>query len=404
MTLCAGLDLNGTRLRGVDGLATSAAQPLTLDAEAGGPLPLALNLEGRRPEVGLAGFRICRSLPHLTCTGFLPHLCSERRWSAGRHQLDAEQALSLVFKQAKPALADIAGAALALPAYLTREQTSRVMSLAKQTKLPIQGWVSAPLAVVARAWGVDPWFGPALILDVDDHALTWSVISVDEPPAPRQARLLAVQTAPGLGLRLWKEALLDGLANRCVRQSRRDPRDSADAEQMLWEQFDRAMENWRQEKLVDLVIQADHWYQDIVLRPEEFAAFCSGLAKQALAGVAELLEAAKLEQPPSFVLATAAAARLPGLVSTFMDESSARTHLVTLAADAVAQAALELAIRWDERTLPESPVDRAIPLKKGSRPLARPAKPAPGRNTKLPARGSKRPRSEEDDFSVTIDE
>src|SRR5262249_9726334 len=162
----------------------------------------------------------------------------------------------------KPALADAATAALALPAYLSREQTSRIMTLAKQAKVPLVGWVSAPLAIVATAWGVDPWFGPALVLDVDDHALTWSVVNVAEPPAPRQAQLLAVQTAPSLGLQAWKEALLNGLADRCVRNSRRDPRDSGNVEQMLWEQFDRAMENWRQEKLVDLVIRSDHYYQD----------------------------------------------------------------------------------------------------------------------------------------------
>ena len=404
MTLYAGLDLNATRLRGVDGSPTSTPQPLVLEAAAGGPLPLALNLEGRRPEVGLAGFRICRRLPHLACLGFVQHVAGERRWSVGRHNMDADQALAVAFKQVKPALADVAAAALAVPSYLTREQNSRVLALAKQAKLPIRGWVSAPLALVATAWGVDPWFGPALVLDVDDHALTWAAVTVDEPPAPRQARLLALQTAPGLGLRVWKETLLNGLADRCVRQSRRDPREFADTEQAAWEQFDSAMEKCRQAKFVDLVVQTERYYQDIVLQPEEFEGFCGGLVKQALAGVDELLEAAKIEQPPSFVLATAAAARLPGLLNTLTDASPARTHLVTLAADAVSQAALDLAIRWEDKTLPAGPIDRVIPLRKSGKPLARSAKPVAKSNTKLPARSTKQRHGDEDDFSVTIDE
>src|SRR5262249_40120744 len=151
-------------------------------------------------------------------------------------------------------------------AYLSRTQTNAASNVLKQAKLPLIGWVSSPLGIAWTAFAHNPWTGPALILEVDDHALTGSVVTVDDAPAAPQCRLLAVQTMPALGLVAWKERLLQGIAERCIRQSRRDPRDSSSAEQMLWEQLDKGMETCGRGDLVELIVQTDHWYQDLVLR------------------------------------------------------------------------------------------------------------------------------------------
>ncbi|MBL8793652.1 MAG: hypothetical protein JNM56_07095 [Planctomycetia bacterium] len=403
MTLFAGLDLNASRVRGVSGSATLTPRLLTLDAETRGELPLSISLENRRPEVGTAGARICRRLPYLTCDNFLPHLGAPRQWTAGRHRLDAGQALALAFKQLKPSLAECKSAAAALPAYLTRDQGKLFLDLAKQAKLPALNWIAAPLAVAWAARSERPWYGLALVLDVDDHALTWHAVQVDEPPATPQARLLAEQLAPTLSLRAWKDRILTGIADRCVRHSRRDPRASATAEQMLYEQFDRALEAYATGGVVPLVVQTDHWYQDLVLQPEELEHYCQALARQAIGGLPELLAAAAADQPPVLILATATAARLPGLLRALEQHSGPRTRLLSLPPDAVARAALDLAARWHEGSLPRGPLDRTLPLPK-STPLVRgPAPDLPSRG-RLPSHGPNRLRSQDDDFSIRIDE
>src|SRR5207244_7837940 len=120
MTL-VGLDLNATRARAVAGQADALASALLLE-EGHSELPLALSLEGRHPQVGRAGIRLCRRLPHLACVDFLAALGEPREWVAGRHRLDAAKALSAVLERLQLACAEAKGVVLALPSYLSRAQ------------------------------------------------------------------------------------------------------------------------------------------------------------------------------------------------------------------------------------------------------------------------------------------
>jgi hypothetical protein len=108
------------------------------------------------------------------------------------------------------------------------------------------------------------------------------------------------------------ERLLDSVADRCVRQSRRDPRDSAPTEQALYDQLHSAVDLCQRGQMADLVIQTANWCQNLVWRPEDPAVACAALAAQALDEMRELEEQ---HGSPVHVLVTAAAARLPGLVS-----------------------------------------------------------------------------------------
>jgi hypothetical protein len=368
-----GLDLNAGRARAAQAAPGRVTELVPLAGEA--ELPLALSLEGRSPEVGRAGLALVRRAPHLACANFLPLLGERRHWSAGRHRLDAAQALALVFDQLRPACAAAQAIALAVPSYLRGDQIEVLVKLAEKARLAVCGWVAAPLAVTLTAYAEQPWAGPALVLDADEHALTWAAVAVEFG----QARVLEAQVLPQLGLRAWKGRLLDAVADRCVRQSRRDPRDSAPAEQSLYEQLDGALDACRRGQTAELMVQMAQWGQNLLLRPDELAAACVALVRLALAEMRSLRQSLPWEAAP-VLLVTEAAGRLPGLVGALeealgpgesapaqdpdcedfgeglLDEGPDRGAVSVLSPDAAARAACDLAGRWQRGELPRGPV------------------------------------------------
>src|SRR5205823_1071749 len=135
------------------------------------------------------------------------------------------------------------------------------------------------------------------VVDADDYALTWSVVAVNAG----QVRALSSQTSPHLGVRIWKERLLNAVADRCVRQSRRDPRDSAPAEQMLHDQLDTALDACRQGQLANLLIQGTSWCQNLILQPDEIVGCCAAFVGRAVE-VMQAFEAKVVGGSPSAVL------------------------------------------------------------------------------------------------------
>src|SRR5262249_26814130 len=242
----------------------------------GEELPLALSLENRHAEVGSAGLSLCRRLPHFVCLDFLGQLGTDRQWSAGRHRLDAARALGLVFEHVRPTLAAHQGISFTLPAYLSTEQVELAAAIAIRAKLPLLGTLPTPLAAALTAHAEQPWIGAALIADADEHALTWSIVHVEG----QGARLAASETWPLLGLRFWRERLLDVLADRCVRQSRRDPRDCGDAEQSLYDQIEGILDVCRSGQMAEAAVQTTQWYQNLIVQPGELAAACASLTRQ----------------------------------------------------------------------------------------------------------------------------
>jgi molecular chaperone DnaK (HSP70) len=372
-----GLDLNATRARAVAGDAGSLPQEVPLEGPSA-DMPLALSLENRKVEVGSPGFGLIRRLPHLACAHFLGQLGTDRQWSAGRHRLDPARALALVFDRLRTALAGHHGVALAVPAYLTVAQVETASATALRAKLPLLGIVPTPLAAALIAYAEQPWSGAALVADIDDHALTWSVVQIEGG----QARLLATEAWPLLSLRAWRERLLDVLADRCVRQSRRDPRDSGDAEQSLYEQIDPILEVCRHGQMAEAAVQTTQWYQNLVVQPVELADACVHLIRQTVDAMSALQTATLRPGGTGAVLLTDAVARLPGLAAAVEkvaspppapqvdaeDDFSAglldamnleRASLYLLTTDAIARAAHALAGRWERRELPPGRIDAA---------------------------------------------
>jgi hypothetical protein len=343
---------------------------------------MVLSLEGRRPEVGRAGASLCRQAPHLICQDFLAALGERREWVAGRHRLDAAKALTLVLEHVQAACAGTRGLLWSVPPYLARTQVALVAPVARKARLPLLGAVRAPLAVALAAYSTEPWSGTALVLDADEHAFSATAVVADG----QQLTMQIGEAWPQLNVRVWKGRLLDVVADRCVRQSRRDPRDSAPAEQSLYDQLEDALEASGRGKVIELLIQTPNWYQNLSLRPDEIAAVCSRLVNHVMHGIRTMLAGSVAQEPPRAVLLTQAAGRLPGLVSavqSFIQEqppareldpsgdfgedlllqtNGGPATLTVLAADAPARAAHYLATRIDQQDLPGGFHDFVLPL------------------------------------------
>jgi hypothetical protein len=197
-----------------------------------------------------------------------------------------------------------------------------------------------------------------LIVDVDDHALTATVVRMAEA----DVRSLTSATLPRLGLRPWRERLLDALADRCVRQCRRDPRDTADAEQMLFDQIEGAIDRARMGQRVSLSVRAAHWYQDLHLAPTDLDAICAPLCRQTTDEIRALVGGLNEPEPPRAVWLTHDAGRLPGLAAALHQNMGEGTNVRVLHPEAAAAAVANLVDRWSAGELPRTHLDTTIPL------------------------------------------
>jgi hypothetical protein len=316
----------------------------------------------------------------------LPHLGQPKEWRAGRATLSPDAAVALAFDAARPAIAaESDSVGVALPTYLSPVQAFRVGELATKARIPVRGTAVAALVVVAdRAVSLlddapvvvgDPetarpdWVvpirpardggpGAVVVVDADDHALTAAVVMVETG----EVRMVTSAAWPKLSRRLWKDRLLDAFADRCVRQCRRDPRDSADAEQRLYDQLDAALDRVRYGQPAAFGVRAAHWYQDLVVPPADVDAMCAPFARAAVAGVVDLSRGCGLPEPPRAVWLTPAAGTLPGLAAGLYAHNPERTDVAVLAKDAVAAAVAALVPRWLVGELPRAHLDAVIPL------------------------------------------
>jgi hypothetical protein len=379
--LLFGIDINASRARAVSSSPASVPRIHALDGEHD-DLPLAVSLEGRQPEVGRAGVALSRRMPHLACLDFLPHLGTPRKWQTDRHRLDAREALTLVLHRLQPLCQASRGVVLTAPPYLAESQIEMLTAVALRAGLPVLGTVSAPLATALAAHAEQAWSGTGVVIDIDSHALTLTTVLARDD----LAHVLDNRVLPHLGLRAWKERLLAAVADRCIRQSRRDPRDSAAAEQTLYDALEGVLDACRQGRMVELAVQTPHWYQNLILQPEEVVRSCAGLVSPVEDALEAVRAATKPNEPPQTVLLTAAAGRLPGLAAALQDcldelgprrdeaapEEDFSAHLLdedgepprvtVLAPDGAARAAHALAGQFLRGQLPAGHLDDRAPV------------------------------------------
>jgi hypothetical protein len=360
--IAVGLDLNATRVRAVTGAEGLPPQVLSLDENVE-DLPVAISIQRRQPEVGRNGTSILREWPHLVCHDFLTSIGKPRVWSAGRHRLDALKALALVYDHLRTKLGSARAGALALPAYLTADQCTQVLALAQKSRLPVLGATCIPLAAGLAAHAAKPWNGAALVLDVDDHAFTWTRLRASAD----KLQVADGKTLPHLGLHAWKMRLLDSIAEKCVRHSRRDPRDSGSAEQLLFDQIDGVIDAADQAQLVEVVVRTDTWCQNLFLQPDQVAEFCAAAVEDAAREIGSAFASATPEVL-SGVWLTANVGRLPGLTPAIREIVGDSIPVTTLPADAAAVTAWELAFRMHRGELPHVHSDVTLPLPKETKP------------------------------------
>ena len=367
-----GVDLNAARARAANGRAVRN-KLFPLD-DPHSDLPLAITLEKRTPEIGRAAYAICRKLPHAICAGYLPFLGQAQEWKGGRTALTADSALALAFERLRTALQGHEGVSLALPTYLSLQQVGRILAIAERSKLKVLGTAVTPLALAAERathylYGHEeaaesPRPGRSitptsvLIVDVDDYAMTVSVVRMSE----EEVRTIGTATFPRLGAKLWRDRLVDALADKCVRNCRRDPRDTADAEQMLYDQIEESIDRARTGQRVSLTVRSTHWFQDLVLTPAELDGFCVQLCRQAAEEVRHLLSSLNETEPPRAAWLTHDAGRLPGLAASLHQNMTERTNVRVLHPEAAAVAAVNLIDRWSAGELPRTHLDTVIPL------------------------------------------
>ncbi len=350
-----GFDLNSTRIRIITGEPGKTVRPIVLD-EPMEELQLAVNLANRNPEIGSTGRAIERRTPHLGCYDFLAFVGQARRWEIGRHKLSALDLMNFALNKVRAVCPTPLNLTMVVPIYLNATKVTALAQQMDRVKLPVRGSIVLPLALMAAADPSERRPRLTLLVDIDDHALTGALIQVEA----NQARLLSMMSEPRLNLRVWKEQLLNGLADRCVRVCRRDPRDSADAEQALFEQIDGALERARQGQRVDMTVRTTQWYQNLIQTSEDFEGYCSPQIKAAIASLRELLQSAP--EPPQAVWLTTPAARLPGLAVGLHSHMPERTGLAAMPPDAGARAALLMASRWLRDELPRTHLDSVISM------------------------------------------
>ena len=366
-----GVDLNASRARAAHGRA-GRNKIFVLD-EPLADLTLAVSLEKKAAEVGQAALALCRRMPHLVCSGYLPLLGRPHEFKAGRHALTAESALALAFERLRSACHGHDGFGLALPTYMTVPQVGLLHTIAERAKTKIRGTTTTPLALAAeraahflhgQAGETEAKPGRSisptsvLIVDSDDHALTATAVRLAED----EVRTLASVAFPRLGTKYWRERLLDSIADRCVRQCRRDPRDSADAEQLLFDQLEECLDRAKTGQKVSIGIRSTHWYQDLVLAPSDLDAFCAQLCRQAADEIRNLLSNLNEPEPPRAVWLTHDAGRLPGLAAELHHNMTERTNVRVLHPEAAAAATANLVERWALGELPLTHSDSVIPL------------------------------------------
>lgn len=374
-----GLDLTARRMRAV--VAGPVDRPILLDG-SDVDLRLVLALDRNPAGVGRVGTALVKRMPHLAAVNALGSLGTDRAWKIGRQACSAEAAVGMAIARAASLLnAEAESIAVALPAWMSASQVPHVVNAATVHLLPMVGTISAPLAVgLDRSQAIlagdsvvvhdaegregpsdivpiratsDGGPGSAVFLDADDHALTGSVVWIDRD----SVRVLATATWPKLAMPSWIDRLIDSMADRCVRLCRRDPRDSADAEQSLFEQIDEALDRLHPSRSVSFHVRAAHWVQDLTVRPGDLDAACTALVGSAITGLTDLIYGSGVPAPPRAIWLTQAAARLPGLRARIHEHSAESTGVSALPADAVASAAAKLTDRWHDGTLPRQHVD-----------------------------------------------
>jgi hypothetical protein len=336
----AALDINANQVRGARGMVGQRPQSLHFGGRQA-TLPLAISLEEPVLQVGRAGLACSRRAPDRACTGFLSQLGREKRWQYGRHRLDSRSAIATVCNQIRGPLAGVQGIVVSAPGYLTAEQIRLLDETLRHVGLPVQGLVNRDLAVMANNCANEPVHHIGLVVDVDDHAMTWAVCR----PSDRELSCLGQHVASLLGLGVWNERVIGCVAESCIRTCRRDPRVLPEADKSVFDQLECVLDAVARNQTATIRAQTTDWLQVLTIDPADVLAACAGLARQAASVTHAALTWAETQLTSATIYLTAEAARLPGLAAAIYRQIENQTPVTNLPAAAPLEAAFDLAQR-----------------------------------------------------------
>ena len=148
-------------------------------------------------------------------------------------------------------------------------------------EVPTPDWV-----VPLRPTATGP--GAVVVVDADEHALSATVVAVDRD----RVRVVGAAMWP----RFWRGRGRTGCSTpfriAASRLCRRDPRDSAEAEQALFEQLDDAIDRARAGTRINFTVRTDRWFQDVAQHPDDIDGHCSAPQRGAGEAVRDLLGSA----------------------------------------------------------------------------------------------------------------
>ncbi len=368
---------------------TLAGTPRPVSLGEGGSLelPLVVRLDPRPLSAG--GLNLVRAAPHRVCTNYLGQLGEARHWQSGKLSVTPDQAARVTLDAIRVKLADAPAVALGLPATLSPAQVKH---------LPVVGSVAVPLALAAaRALRLlsppddaspelGEEFAPAgtrplpagravvLVVECDEFALSVSRVAVN----PGSVSLAAHAAWPRLSRKVLTDRLIDGLSDRCVRLCRRDPRDTASAEQMLFDQLDAALDFARTWQGTTVPVRSEHWFQDIPVRPGDLAQMAKPLTELAAGALRKFVADSPDTLPPAAVWLTHGAARWPGLAEALHKAVPEQTAVCALSALAPAEAVAALLPRMLAGEIGRPHAEREIATAGGAAPAwKRPHPPGP---------------------------
>lgn len=310
------LDINSARMYAmagpVDGLpSTVALEPPRAE------MPMVVMQNSYHGSVGSEALVLARQQPDQIYRNFLPKLIFTEKKNGwfGRFRrgtdLDSRNALEQILRKVKQITGPVDGVLLSLPPYLAADQVEIVSKTARDLRLPVIGSTVSPVAQALAAYADHPWYGSAIVFDLDDHALWMSILQESDG----HAHLIESYAFEHLGINNWKHRILNALADCCILQSRRDPRESPDAENMLFMQIDSIMECCHARRPVNVAFQTANWFQHLMLQPDDTEAFCAALVQQIVAEIAGVFNAS-VGRHPSAVILSHEASLLPGLATS----------------------------------------------------------------------------------------
>jgi hypothetical protein len=308
------VDINGSRARAVAGAEESGPQIVALDGTRS-ELAMAIRLDGRRSEPGRAAMAICRQHPHLTMSDYLWKLGDHHPRANHQGLISPERGLALVAGSLREPLSGCDHLGLCLPAYLSETQAMQCRSAIAKARFRISGTIPSALALAlaGRSKNEDRDFAT---VEVDSHGLTFGHVEAGE----YGLRLADHHVVGGLGMNAWWDAILNGIAEICIRQNRRDFRDSGAAEQGIFGQLDDVICAASEGELIEIVIRTRQWCQNLILRPDQINAMCEPLALCAGRAMAEWLQKRTADRARQVIMSDEAASR-PGLKAAIQEAS-----------------------------------------------------------------------------------